>query len=219
MVAAVLMGMAVAALRRSRPALLLYLGGSAALLGFTYVKYIGYARHHGAHFLLLLACLWSARAGEAGRRRDLPLALLLAVHVAAGAWLYAADLRHPFSAARAAAEGLRDPGFADSHLVGYPDQLITPVAGYLGRPFFYPQSRTIGTYVLWNRERKPQLHFGELCRILRRQVRQRPEGVVLVATQPAPVCGARLQPEELASFQDSLLPEERYRVYRIRMSP
>lgn len=219
LIAPALFAAAVAALRRHRTALLLYLGGTAALLGFTYVKYVGYTRHHGAHFLLLLACLWIARAETSPslRRRDLALVLLLAVNVAAGAWVYAQDLRRPFSAARATAEFLRDPAYREAILVGYTDMTATPVSGYLGRPFFHPQSRTVGTYVLWNEGRKPGLHFGEYCRVLRRQVRQRPEGIVLVTTHPAPVCGARMQPEEIASFQDSLLPDERFRIYRIRM--
>lgn len=218
LVAPVLIAAAAAALRRHRTALLLYLGGTAALLGFTYVKYVGYTRHHGAHFLLLLACLWIARAeAPLGRQRDRALALLLAINVVAGAWVYVQDLRRPFSAAKATADFLRDPAYREANLVGYTDMTATPVSGYLGRPFFHPQSRTVGTYVLWNEARKPGLHFGEYCRVLRRQVRQRPEGIVLVTTHPAPICGARMQPEEIASFQDSLLPDERFRIYRIRM--
>jgi hypothetical protein len=226
LIAAVLIGAAVAAVRRSRPALVLYLGGTAALLGFTYVKYIGYTRHHGAHFLLLLACLWIARqeidpetGPEMKPRRDLPLVLLLAVHVLAGAWVYGQDLARPFSAAKATAAFLRDPHYAEMFLVGYPDSLTTPVSGYLERPLFYPQSRSLGTYVLWNTDRQLQVPFGELCRILRRQVRQHPEGILLVFTQPPPLCGARLIPQELAGFRDSLLPEEVYGVYRLRMLP
>lgn len=222
-----LIAAAAAALRRSRTALLLYLGGTAALLGFTYIKYVGYTRHHGAHFLLLLACLWIARAeapppespGPPRRHGDLALALLLAVNVVAGAWVYAQDLRRPFSTAKATAAFLRDPAYGEAILIGYPDAAATPVSGYLGRPFFYPQSRTVGTYVLWNEARKPQLHFGEYCRILRRQIRQRPEGIVLVTTHQPPLCGARMPPEEIASFQDSLLQDERFRIYRIRMLP
>jgi hypothetical protein len=215
-----LLGMAVAAVRRSRPALVLYLGGTAALLGFSYVKYAGYTRHFGAHFLLFLACLWIARRQQQeDRRRDLPLVLLLAVQVAAGIWVYGQDLVRPFSAARATAGFLRDPRYAGMLTVGYPDSVSTPVAGYLGRPFYYPQSRSLGTYVLWNQDRAGQVPFGELCKILRRQLRQHREGILLVVTQPPPLCGARLKPEELASFRDSLLPEEGYGVYRLRMLP
>lgn len=226
LIAPVLIAAAIAALRRSRTALLFYLGGTLALLGFTYVKYLGFTRHHGAHFLLLLACLWIARTEDPPppgqprhpfQHRDLALALLLAVHVVGGAWVYAQDLRRPFSAAKATAAFLRDPAYREANLVGYTDMTATPVSGYLGRPFFHPQSRTVGTYVLWNEARRPGLHFGEYCRVLRRQVRQRPEGIVLVTNHPAPLCGARMQPEEIASFQDSLLSDERFRIYRIRM--
>ncbi|MFL6192653.1 MAG: hypothetical protein ACJ75H_00670 [Thermoanaerobaculia bacterium] len=224
LIAVALMGLAVAMIgrcRRSRPALVLYLSGTAALLGFSYVKYAGYTRHHGAHFLLLLACLWIARQqdGEAQPRKDRLLVLLLAVQVIAGAWVYGQDLVRPFSAAKATAGFLRDPRYAGMLTVGYTDSVTTPVVGYLGRPFFYPQSRSLGTYVLWNQDRELQVPFGELCRILRRQLRQHREGILLVLTQPPPLCGARLKPEELASFRDSLLPEETFGVYRLRMLP
>ena len=205
---------AAAPLRRSRPALLLYLAGTAALLGFSYLKYLGYARHHGAHFLLLIACLWIAREDRTGR--DRLLAVLLAVHVLAGAWLWTADLRHPFSAARDTAAWLKDE---KAFIIGHPDMYATPVAGYLGRPLFYLESRRPGTYVLWNEERQGRVGFREICRIVRRQLRQHPEGILMVVNRSAPICGARMKPEELASFQDALLPEERFRVFRIRMQP
>jgi hypothetical protein len=219
-----LIGLAVAMIgrrRRSRPALLFYLGGTAALLGFSYLKYAGYTRHHGAHFLLLLACLWVAREkrlqASQEKTRDGLLIALLVIQVAAGVWVYAQDLVHPFSAARATAGFLRDPRFDGMLLVGYLDSIDTPVAGYLGRPLYYPQSRSAGTYVLWNNARENGLEFEELCATLRRQLRQHREGILLVFNQPPPLCGARLKPEELAVFRDSLLPEERYGVYRLRM--
>lgn len=208
--AGVLIAAAAAALRRSRTALILFLGGTAALLGFTYLKYLGYARHHGAHFLLLIACLWIART-----ERRL-LALLLGLHVVAGAWLWAADLRHPFSAARDTAAWLKGE---TAFVIGHPDMYATPVAGYLGRPLFYLESRRPGTYILWNEKRQGRIGFREMCRVVRRQLRQHPEGILMVVNRSAPVCGARMRPEELASFQDALLPEERFRVYRIRMLP
>jgi hypothetical protein len=221
LIAVALIAAAVAVLRRSRTALVLYLSGTAALLGFSYVKYLGYTRHHGAHFLLLLACLWIARQerGKESPRGDRLLAVLLAVHVLAGAWVYGQDLVRPFSTARAAAAFLRAPEYRGMLTVGFPDSFATPVAGYLGKPLFYPQSRSLGTYVLWNRERELELPFGELCRILRRQLRQHREGILLVLSQPAPLCGARMRPEELASFPDSLLPEESFGIYRLRMLP
>ncbi|HEX3128316.1 MAG TPA: hypothetical protein VH394_13380 [Thermoanaerobaculia bacterium] len=214
-----LIGVAIMTLRRSRPALVLFLSGTAALLAFSYLKYAGYARHHGFHFLLLLACLWIAREASRERTSERLLVALLAIQIVAGVWIFGQDLVRPFSAAQATAEFLRDPQYAEMTILGYRDSVSTPVAGYLGRPFYYPQSRSLGTYVLWNQDRVGEVPFGEMCRLLRRQVRQHREGVLLVFNQPPPLCGARLKPEELASFRDSLLPEEGYGVYRLRMLP
>ena len=52
--------------------------GSAALLAFTYVCYIGWARHHGHHLLLFVACCWLALARlppAAAARRWIPRVL------------------------------------------------------------------------------------------------------------------------------------------------
>ncbi len=197
-------------LARHRQALLLYLGGTAALLGFTYVKYLGFLRHQGHHFVLLIACLWLA--GRRDQRSSLPLALLLGIHVVAGAWLYALDLQRPFSNAQAVAELLSEPKFDDSLIVGRPDLMATPVSGYLGRPLFHLESRRMGTFIFFNQERKPSVGFRETCRLLRRQLKRHPEGILLVTVQPPPICGAKISIEELATFQTSLVPDERYRV-------
>ena len=207
---ALLIAAAAAYLARHRSALLLYLGGTAALLGFTYVKYLGFLRHQGHHFVLLIACLWLA--GRRDRRSALPLALLLGLHAIAGAWLYALDLQRPFSNAKAVAALLSEPRFDDRLIVGRPDLMATPVSGYLGRPLFHLESRRLGTYILFSQERKPSVGFREACRLLRRQLKRHPEGLVLITVQPPPICGAKISIEELASFQASLVPDERYRV-------
>src|SRR6185436_2481541 len=96
----------------SRAARTLFALGTAALFVFSYLRYIGWARHHGHYFLLFIACCWLATArrdGEADPHRRLRLAALaglMVVHVVTAAWFFSADLRQPFSDAKGAAARL-----------------------------------------------------------------------------------------------------------------
>lgn len=210
-----LLALAVVRLRGSRTAVFLYLFGTAALLGFTYCKYFGVLRHHGHHFVLLIACLWLAQAGNEGRRPDLWVAGLLAVHLIGAAALGSLDLARPFSAAEATAEFIRQEGLAGMPIAGKQDYRASPVGGYLQRALYYPNSGGTGTFILWNRERVEDLPEEAYCRRLADQVGRHPDGVLLISTEPLPACPA-VRSALLARFPDSMVPDERYSVFLLR---
>lgn len=210
-----LIALAVLRLRRSRPAVFLYLSGTVALLGFTYLKYFGSLRHHGHHFVLLIACLWLARAGEEDRRRDPWIAGVLAVHLAGAAALGSLDFVRPFSAAMAAAEFIRREGLAGMPIIGQQDYRSSPVGAYLQKTMYYPNRGETGTFILWDRRRRERLPEAVYCRLLVDQIGRHPDGVLLVSTDPLPVCpgvGSIL----LARFSDSMIPDERFSVFLLR---
>jgi len=199
-------------LRRAPAALFVYLAGTAAILAFTCFEYFGSLRHHGHHFLLLVACLWLAGPD---RRRDLLLTALLLVHLAAAAVLYPLDLALPFSESRAAADLLRSNGLAAAPIAATQDHLVSPVAGYLGRPLYYLDSRSPGSYVLWNRARREHLPPAELCLRLREWLAKNGGATVLLSTQPLS-CGPDLEMLPLADLRQSMVPDERYSVLVVR---
>jgi hypothetical protein len=199
-------------LRRAPAVLFVYLGGTAAILAFTCFEYFGSLRHHGHHFLLLVACLWLAGPD---RRRDLLLTALLAIHLAAAAVLYPLDLVLPFSESTAAAEVLRQNGLAAAPIAATQDHLVSPVAGYLGRPLYYLDSRSLGSYVLWNRARRERLPEAELCLRLREWLGQNGGATVLISTRPLR-CGTDLEMVPLADLRQSMVPDERYSVSVVR---
>jgi hypothetical protein len=208
-------------LRRAPTALFLYLAGTAALLAFTYCKYFGALRHHGHHFLLLIACLWLAAGVGSGdaRRREALLGGLLAVHLAAAFVLYPLDLAFPFSQSEAAAEVLRRNGLAATPIAGTQDNLVSPVSGYLDRPVFYLESGAPGSFILWNRDRRERLAAPELCRRLRSWLAGTGGVTVLVSTRPPLDCGPDVRMSLLADLRQSLVPDERYQLFVVRVAP
>jgi len=212
-----LIAAAAASLRRTPGALFLYLSGTAAYLAFTYCKYFGQLRHHGHHFLLLVACLWLAWGkGGSDRGREALLTGLLLVHLAAGAVLYSLDLGLPFSASKAAAEVLRANGLAAAPIAATQDNLVSPVSGYLGRPLYFLESRNLGRFILWNKQRLERLSAEETCNRLREWLARTGGATVLMSTRPPPTCGPELDMALVAEVPQGMAPRERYWVLVVR---
>ena len=154
----------------SRPRWLsVYASGTAALLGFELVFLVDSSvRHHGHLFVLLVACLWLARAeavrepvarADAGavadidrrarrdvRRQGALLTALLVPQVVAGLTLHALDWSRPFSGSRAAAELLRERALDDLPIIAYRDRETSTLSAYLDRPLYYPGRDAHGSY-------------------------------------------------------------------------
>jgi hypothetical protein len=191
--------LAVAVLRRHRPALLFFTVATVTLLAFFHFKFSGSARHHGLLFLCLIFALWMQRvSGESpahsslaqreeglGRVFGLSLTLLLSVHtlgaVTAAHW----EIRRPFSQASAVTNYLQRQGLDESLLVGHRDFTASALLGSSAqRTIYYPQSQRWGSYVIWNQARTTPLTDAEVvaaARALPRKVGQR---VVLVLDRP-----------------------------------
>jgi hypothetical protein len=158
---------------------------TAAVVGFNYFVFIGFARHHGIVFLLLLACWWlregraarkpapaparPGRARAAGRAAGGALLFILAAQAACGLHAWIQDWMRPFSAAARTADFLRGHGLADPDvpIVGTRDYAASSVAGFLDRPVHYPEIGRAATYIKWHRERRMRLKLSELAVTLR----------------------------------------------------
>jgi len=138
-----------------------FLVGAATMLAITLFVWFGFARHHGQHFVWFLACAWIGAA--IGPERPGPqiarggrawLAGLLTIHAVTAAHAYLLDLALPFSNARAVAAYLDTPEFRELPVVGSVDYSVEPVAGYLDRPVWYPESDRFGTFLDWSDRRR-----------------------------------------------------------------
>ena len=141
-----------------------------AMLVFEYIVYIGSLRHFGHFFIVAIVCLWfekvwgddkpikpgllSALSRLCVQKRQLLIVVLLCIHFAVGIFASVMEWRYPFSQGKNAAQYIRQRGLDKLPIVGYMDFVASSVAGYLDRPFYYPNSDSFGTFVVFDNKRK-----------------------------------------------------------------
>lgn len=158
--------------------------GTAIILSFCYVKFIGSERHHAHIFFLAITCLWLAphfpdQMGLESRllqwqrslhtfiqsvlrpilrffqRYQQPFwTFVLIAHCLAGLAAYGRDLVLPYSASRATAAFIQDHHLNQLLIVGSRDFAVSPLAGYLNRKIYYPEIQAQGSFVLFRQSRQ-----------------------------------------------------------------
>lgn len=208
----------------SRAARTLLTLGTGALLGFSYLRYIGWARHHGHYFLIFVACCWLAarrRDGAADPHERLRLAtlgVLLAVHVVTAAWFFAADWRLPFSEAKAASTALATPQLAGLPAYGYPDAPLPAVAAYRGQLLTSLVSDRPVPFVQWRRGDERNLSLTEMCALLADPIRRAGGAVAFVAPPAAmPAACPGLAAQQIGEAPRPLVPSERLATWRVAL--
>jgi len=227
---------------RRRPAVLaVFLLGTGSMLVATLFFWHGYTRHHGQFFLWLMCCIWLARVlpGTEDRGRSQPrgrswspplsalLTALLLLQALACAWAVVQDVRRPFSQSRAAGLLLRGAEFEDTILVGSVDYAVQPIAAYVDRPIWYPESGRFGTFMDWSARRRLVPVENALQDALDLFEREGRDVVLVLNHTPRLALGQRLAlgPDgELlyfAALTGAIVPDENYHLYRLgrRRSP
>jgi hypothetical protein len=222
---------------RDRPALaFVFILGSATMLSITFFVWYGWVRHHGQVFLWYIVCCWlwyglGSKGGEKFDGSSAPgrgmagatLTGLLLLQSIAGAHAYAMDLLHPFSNAKATGQYLSQDEFSELTLVGSIDYAMQPVAAYLDRKFYYPESGEYRTFLDWGPSRRlvpPETVLRDSLRLLKERQR---DVVVVTNFQPgtlSPGQTVRLGPDArlqcLARFDGALVADENYHVCLVR---
>ena len=140
--AAVVLLLWLAAMRRAPSLVAVCLLGTVMMGLFQARQYLGFLRHWGHFFLFLVVCAWLL-AKQSGRSRKLMHLLLgatMAVQIVTAWRAVRIELDRPFSGALEAANYLRDHDLAGEPVLATLDHAGAGVAGYLDRRFFYPES-------------------------------------------------------------------------------
>ena len=96
-------------------------------------------------------------------------------------------------------------------IVGYPDHIVSPVAGYLGQPMFYVNGARLGTYVIWDRQRDGVDPAALVAQV--EQARSRGIRVAAVAGSGREFRGGPFR--LVARFGPGVVEDESYAVYVI----
>lgn len=206
------LGLAALGLRRRRPLLVAWLAGAAVLLAFSYSVYLGYVRHFGFLFLLLVAVTWLVEDGLGSRARCWAFRGLLVVHVGAGLAAAAQDLRLPFSASADAASFLRERSLQALPLLGHGSHATAAVAQRLRRPMHFADSGRPGWFVVDNVAVPTESDDVVVNRALQALRQGGSTDVVVVLNYPWGRPAADAIP--LAAFTSSVVRSERYYLYR-----
>jgi len=218
-------------LSNSRSALLLYVVSSIGLLSFFYSKYLGFPRHHGFLYIILIASLWINIKQNASKislekfsffrniSYSSALTVILWIHLAGSVVAFAVEYQRPFSNALAASEYIREHHLESREMVGYYDYNATPIAGYLNKPFIYfPESSSYGNYVRWDTKHKQITTRTALESALNLQNKTGTPILLIMGNPIDPLLLNEFSLEEVAQFTGAIVADENIYLYQTKVN-
>jgi len=222
------------AIRRRRSALVFYYSSLALLLIFLVGSQRIGTRFYGLVFIYFLAACWMSgdtmrveQLKGPGSRPVLAIGFYLVLIIQAGVGGYALleDFRRPFSQSRSAIHYIQTHGL-DRHAIVVDGYNAGPgLSAYLGRPVFYLDTDSIGSYCSWKPENFPIPRKTVASELIRSRYVKVLDSFVLITNRPVEKDRGyseellnnslfRLQP--LDSFTNAMVLSENYFVYQVK---
>ena len=221
-------------------ALFLYIFGTGAILLFTYVKFLGAARHYGHLYILLIASLWIAEYSSkttilldflpnipirlqqvattwtnfVKKHKNTFLMLILYAQLVGGIVAFSRDLLIPYSASREAARFIKKQHLEQMFIVGSRDANVSPLCGYLDRKIYYPERQGMGSFVLFNSQRK-DVEVASVLEQVSQIIRQQQTTILLILNYELKTAKPDLNVLLLAKFTKSFIGNEKYYLYQV----
>ena len=218
-----------------------YLMGTGGIVLFTYLKFLGSARHYGHLYLILITSFWLTRYYSPSnlltqfifkiQEKFTPiitrwlnwtkkykitfLMIILYAQLAAGIVSFSRDIFLPYSASRETAQYIKAKGWQDRFIVGSEDFTISPISGYLQRKIYYPESQKKGSFVLFNQQRKI-VNDQEILSQLQTLIHQNPKPLLLILNHKLDTSPSGLTVEPIKEFTRSFIGNETYYLYEIQ---
>lgn len=221
-------------------ALFIYTVGTLEILLFTYVKFLGSARHYGHLYIVLIVSLWIAsyypksylllqpftRASRmiqpistvwlkfTQKYQTIFMMVILSAQLAGGIVAFSRDLVVPYSATRATARYIQSQHLENKFMVGSRDATISPLCGYLNRQIYYPERQGLGSFVLFNSQRQ-EVDAATVLAQVSQLLQQKPEPILLILNNELNTARADLSVSPLSKFTKSLIFNEKYYLYEV----
>ena len=184
-----IMGLLWFALRPSPRYLRLFVIGFIGIWLFQVIKYIGYIRHAGTGMVLFVTCIWLAaksskiNGSPASFYSQIAIWVILTMNLVAWSMASYYHFRYDFSGSREMAQFIRNydntlPIVADIDYATY------PVAGYLGRPFYYARKGKSESFLLWNTEGKGNVGREAVLRLAQKVSGDKSSDILLLLNYP-----------------------------------
>ncbi len=233
---ALIMLFAAALLFIKRPVVLfLYTIGMAGIIGFIFIIFYGYLRHHGHLFLLLVICLWLKEFYQEQQLDSHPyfpekiyqwmkrnsahlVTFLLLIHVLAGMYAFVIQIVTPFSAGKETARYIRQEKLDRYLMAGDRDISLETVTSYLDQEAFYFGRKSFSRYLNYN----PNLRHrpDESAIMMMADSLMRVNGDTILLVMNSPLTEARwVNLKRLQSFEQSIVADEVYYLYLLSPHP
>jgi hypothetical protein len=216
----------------------LFAGCTFGLLAFFYVKLFGggSSRHAGFLFIAFIMSAWLYRcheqtnwaiSSESSLKKWETLSshiitLLLLLHIGASFVAASVDYQHPFSMAKSTAKYISERGLNNRMIVGYPDYTTQAIVGYLGiSQAYYPQADRFGSYVRWDKQRRPEITEQEVVDKARQLeahelIDSKNQGLLIILNEPLRddlVQANKLQ--KIGEFTGAIIKNENFYIYSL----
>lgn len=221
-------------------ALCFYLTASLALIFFTYVKFLGSQRHYGHLYIILITSLWIASYyypsnlltqyfsqlphkwqevwlkwfSFVNRHKATFIVIILWLQVIAGIVAFSRDLLTPYSASRTTANFIKANHWDTKVIVGSEDFAVSPISGYLNRKIYYPESKDLGSYVLFNQKRTV-VDDDQIIDQVHQLIRDNQSEILLILNRELQKNSDDLNVSFLAKFRKAFIYNEKYYLYLI----
>jgi hypothetical protein len=220
--------------------LFFYLLSSLEILAFTYIKFLGSARHYGHLYLILIISLWltsyypssdwlsnsfakiSGRIGDAiaawinfcDRYKTTLIMVILYAQLVAGIISFGRDLLIPYSASRETANFIKSQHLEQMFIVGSEDFAISPIGAYLNQQLYYPESQQMGSFVLFNSKRQPLNASGVLEQVSQ-LIQEKEQEILLILNYELTTSRDDLTITSLKQFTNAFIHNEKYYLYKV----
>lgn len=235
-----LLAFVITLLIRKPVALLLYLFGTLEILLFTYIKFLGAARHYGHLYILLIVSFWIASYYPKSNLLIPPLThlpsicrksvaswmkfvkkhqttfimVILYAQLAGGIVAFSRDLLVPYSASREASRFIKSQQLEQMFIVGSRDANVSPLCGYLNRKIYYPERKGMGSFVLFNSERK-EVDSASVLEQVSQLIKQNKDDILLVLNNELNLSRNDIEITFVSKFTKSFISNEKYYLYQV----
>ncbi|CCQ60882.1 hypothetical protein [Crocosphaera watsonii] len=102
--------------------------------------------------------------------------------------------------------------------MGSEDFTIAPISGYLNQKIYYPESQKLGSYVLFNNERKI-VNDGDIMKQMINIIAEENQDILLIMNREFMERSPNLDIEFIEKFTKSFIYNEKYYLYLVKSVP
>lgn len=144
--------------------------------------------------------------------------MILWLQLIAGIVAFSRDLITPYSSSQVTANFIKDNELSNHLIMGSEDFTIAPISGYLNQKIYYPESQKLGSYVLFNNERKI-VNDGDIMKQMINIIAEENQDILLIMNREFMERSPNLDIEFIEKFTKSFIYNEKYYLYLVKSVP